>query len=286
MRQLKKPKLRQKDVFEECLSGVGALNLKLQLRLQAVTADIVNAAKDYDAKAEVGTLFQIKPFTGKNDAVVVGGVTKGELKDVYTTYMVKKEPARTIYTELRDLAPGRVCPLCGFGYVTTLDHYLPKSKFPLFSVLPSNLVPSCRDCNTGKQTEYAKTAGDQPLHPYFDPPELFSDQWLYAKVEETKPPSVTFFVSAPIAWDPISKNRVAAHFKNYDLPTRLSVHVTNELSSLRYELEYLPDEASRHDHLKQRAKASWEAHRNSWQTALHQALADSEWYCRQGFAEG
>ena len=39
------------------------------------------------------------------------------------------------------------CPFCGIGTVSTLDHYLPKSKYPALAITPKNMIPACRDCN-------------------------------------------------------------------------------------------------------------------------------------------
>lgn len=54
----------------------------------------------------------------------------------------------------------KICPYCGMSYITTvtkkngkvkteatLDHYLPKSKYPFLAMNIYNLVPSCRSCN-------------------------------------------------------------------------------------------------------------------------------------------
>lgn len=74
-----------------------------------------------------------------------------------------------ILKELRDHEL-RLCPSCGeAGSPNTLDHYLPKSKFPHFSVTPANLFPMCDACQTNK----ADLIGDETdpkffLHPYFD----------------------------------------------------------------------------------------------------------------------
>lgn len=63
-----------------------------------------------------------------------------------------------------------VCPACGeFGRPNTLDHYLPKGKYPHFCITPVNLFPMCDRC----QKEKLEKTGDeaQPrffLHPYFD----------------------------------------------------------------------------------------------------------------------
>jgi hypothetical protein len=44
-------------------------------------------------------------------------------------------------------APGRRCP------VNVLDHYLPKRPHGVPTIVPKNLVPCCRDCNTAKMDE-------------------------------------------------------------------------------------------------------------------------------------
>ena len=63
-----------------------------------------------------------------------------------------------------------ICPACGeLGRPNTLDHYLPKGKYPHFCVTPANLFPMCDACQRAK-LEKTGTA-DEPrffLHPYFD----------------------------------------------------------------------------------------------------------------------
>jgi hypothetical protein len=50
-------------------------------------------------------------------------------------------------------------PFCGVGHGSALDHNLPKTKFPQLLVVPLNLVPSCKNCNTGNNTVIA-VSGD------------------------------------------------------------------------------------------------------------------------------
>ncbi len=71
--------------------------------------------------------------------------------------------------QLRD-HPYTICPSCGeAGRPNTLDHYLPKQKYPHFAVTPANLFPMCDACQGGK---LAKTGDAQSpryfIHPYFD----------------------------------------------------------------------------------------------------------------------
>lgn len=52
--------------------------------------------------------------------------------------------ARKVYDKLRASSKG-ICPLCGIHGVDTLDHYLPKARYPLFSVNPKILYQLARN---------------------------------------------------------------------------------------------------------------------------------------------
>jgi hypothetical protein len=69
-----------------------------------------------------------------------------------------------------------VCPYCGFGEPTELDHYLPKTIYGELAIYPRNLVPSCSPCNNAKRTTVPGAApGPGLIHPYFQalPDEVF-----------------------------------------------------------------------------------------------------------------
>jgi hypothetical protein len=63
-----------------------------------------------------------------------------------------------------------LCPICGeAGRPNTLDHYLPKARYPHFCVTPLNLFPMCDACQLAKGNKTGNT--DSPrffIHPYFD----------------------------------------------------------------------------------------------------------------------
>ena len=286
MRALTIPTYDPKIVYQECINSIQK-DCDLRARLNEVTDKIVDAAMDYEQKAKAQLLYSIPQNNCKNDEIALGEVTKKELKDVYSLHMVERaKPARAIYDSLLSQSHLGKCPFCGFGQASTLDHYLPKAKYPQFSVLPFNLVPSCKDCNTGKSTAIATTAEGQSLHPYFDHQNFIDDQWLYAKVRETKPATIYFFVKAPEQWDDISKERVKAHFNAFKLNSRYSVEAGNELVSLRDVLvnycQLFGSEWVR-KHLEIEANSSASQHSNSWKTAMLQALVASDWYCDGGF---
>ncbi|XDF78617.1 hypothetical protein AAFX60_005655 [Aliivibrio fischeri] len=286
MRVVEKPIHAVRDVYQLCVNSISDNNTRV--RLNDISNIIEDCALEYEQKARVSNLYLVPPNYSDNNSIIVGEVTKKELKSIYSQHMVAAtKPARRIYDELMNLAPNGRCPFCGLGHVSTLDHYLPKSKYPFYSVLPINLVPSCKDCNTGKGAALATCAGEQPLHPYYDHQHYITEQWIFAEVIETIPLSVRFFVRPPEEWDPIFKSRVQCHFTDYNLSSRFAVEVADELSSLKYLLtEYIS--AAGVDAVKNYliGKASAEAnnHINSWLTALYQALAESNWYCQGGYA--
>lgn len=66
------------------------------------------------------------------------------------------------------LASTDVCPYCGFGEPTELDHYLPKASYGELAIYPRNLIPSCGPCNNAKRSIVpGLAAGPGLIHAYF-----------------------------------------------------------------------------------------------------------------------
>lgn len=78
------------------------------------------------------------------------------------------------------------CPICdcSFAYSqVTLDHILPKSKFPFLSITPINLVPTCYNCNMRKNDGIPSKV----LNPYFHGFSPFDYLTIIIKVNVEKP---------------------------------------------------------------------------------------------------
>jgi hypothetical protein len=62
------------------------------------------------------------------------------------------------------------CPMCGSAGGRSLDHALPRRRFPEFSILRENLVPACTICNSDqKRTTYRGSKRPKRfIHPYYD----------------------------------------------------------------------------------------------------------------------
>ncbi|WP_149087856.1 HNH endonuclease [Pseudomonas prosekii] len=287
MRAISPPTYSPEYVYDLCINSISDQNLRGRLLL--IRGGVFEAAQDYLIKAQTRRLFSIPSNFCQNDEVVIGAVTKAELKKTYSDHMVGVgKPARYIYDLLIASAPRRKCPFCGFGHATTLDHYLPKAKFPLLSVIPWNLVPACKDCNTGKSSTIARMESEQTLHPYFERRAISEEQWVYARLITSAPPVLEFFVSPPPYWDEIEKARVESHFIGYKLATRFSVEASNELAALKDVFNNLWDDLGAEGvrlHLRGVAHGKALQHVNSWDTAMYQALAASAWYFSGGFRD-
>lgn len=284
MRSIDIPENDIREVYEKCVEGVYLEDFTL--RLTTIKNNIVIESESYNEKAQNAEWFNIDNDEDvANEDILIGEVTKKELKNLYTQYMIGKgKPARSIYDHLLGRAPFGKCPYCGYGHARTLDHYLPKNGYPKFSVLPYNLVPSCRDCNTLKSTTSASTAENQTLHPYYDHVELTSEQWLYATIQDASL-SIEYYVSAPNNWTELSKQRVIAHFKEYDLEKRFPLEAADELATLNGQYTddlYLTDSEAVKRDLFSRAEGAYRANKNSWRTAMYQALGESDWFCNEG----
>lgn len=278
MRKLPKPIEDPIDVLLTCTYR--SRNMDLKSRLTAAKDVFAAAATQYEMAAASAQLHTLVP-----ECNVAGTVTCDEMKRVYNEQMVaKNSPGRPIYDRLLASPRFGICPLCGQRLVSTLDHHLPQASFPALVVVPTNLVPSCSDCNRTKHSAVPHKAGEQTLHPYFD--DVESDRWLYAEVLSAPAATLRFYVDPPAYWDPVKSDRVRYHFRLFRLARLYASQAGNELVNIRDRLSSLHKEAGRAKvemHLKSEADSRIAANCNSWQAAMYTALASNSWYCSGGF---
>ena len=101
-----------------------------------------------------------------------------ELYNLYDSVSInvnnlKKEIKEMTVTNPKTKA-GLICPYCGItrNSLHDLDHFMPRSKYPEFSILSNNLIYVCFECNqTFKKNEFldsSKPAIRKFLNPYYD----------------------------------------------------------------------------------------------------------------------
>lgn len=281
MRNLEKPLYDVRAYYIECLNGVR--DTKLKERLLRCIDNVEHAASNYAQKAQQHKLFEVVNFYQNTSTDSLE--SKEEFKKLYENQVAKKgRPGRKVYDALILLPRNKECPFCSVGRVKNLDHFLPKAFFPIFSVVPINLVPSCRDCNQDKNADFPTTLHEQTLHPYFD--DVSEVQWLYAKVIETIPPVIDYFTNESAIELNELQLKVNCHFNAYKLGDIFSDKAAEELSNIDDECRRLL-ESGGENYLKQYfldKKYSYaKNYKNSWQVAMYGALSESSWFCNGGF---
>ena len=276
MRSLLKPKTTGAETLELCSSSIRDEEIKqgLQKSIPLVT----QAELLYTSLGAESRLYSCCVVSNPD-------LTYDLAKHVYEQTFVRSTKTRNIYANLKKGCSNDICPLCGQGTVSQLDHYLPIANFPIFGLSPINLVPACSDCNKKKLTHTPDEAGKQTLHPYFD--NIDQDRWLFGAVVEEKPATVVFSIKAPSNWNDVKRARVATHFHIYKLDTLFAIHAAVEINNIRFELQNMaigqdfPSQISEHLHECARSRAA--VYQNSWQRATYEALAMSTWFCSGGF---
>lgn len=281
MKRLTRLEIESSIVYDACVSDIN--DQHLANKFIAAREDVLNFFSDYDQHATNNTLFSFpRCLRGNDDQLVVGGITKGELVDLYSSQLArKKSTARKFYDQVMMLAPSGKCPFCSCAPAETLDHFMSKSIYPAFSVLLLNLTPACFSCNKGKGFA-AINSDDQVLHPYYEPDLIETTPWLYAELIETVPASVRFKAIPPADWPPDLAVRLVNYFRDFKIAWRFGIEAASELSSQAAYLIDIQSPQERHNHLDRVARVERRDSKNSWKAALFEALAQSEWFQNEG----
>ncbi len=277
MMRLSEPKYSFETILDECIAGI-ARNPMLSKNLTSSKPFLIAEGNVYLNAAGAGKLHTILPVnTGVNtDPVVINTLKKSDLVKVYEQYFVPEtKPARKIYYALLNAAQEQ-CPFCGgIGTPRNLDHFLPKTHFPQFSVLPHNLIPSCRDCNMdGKGQEFATNEEDQIIHPYADKDIFFSEQWIFATYPQS---NGTFEYSAlpPDNWSDVDKARVRKHFKDFNLANRYRNKAAQQLRTVLLQINRMEQAGVDREVIKNvvlQSGVDAAPFANHWQKGMYQAL--------------
>jgi len=278
MWSLTPPGMDPGDTYDLCISRV--VEQPLARQLVRARPEVVAAAASFDVAAAKSEWYLLDAAKFKPIAT-----TSAQMKSTYSNRMVRaKAPGKPSYDMLITSAPHGICPLCGHRPVSTLDHYLPKSEFPLLAVTPRNLIPACSDCNHDKRDAQPKDALNQTLHPYFDNAD--DTRWLYAELQQVAPATVIFRADPDSKLGAVPAARIRNHFDALNLNALYAAQAAAELRSIELALQRAFDRAGApavRQQLHDQADSRRVVHANSWQVALYECLAGSDWFCDGGF---
>jgi len=176
------------------------------------------------------------------------------------------------------------CPMCGRGDVGTIDHYLPRSKFPEYSVLSANLIPVCGQCNLLKSSHFSTEAGRRFVHAYYDI--LPSHPVLIAHVRLNERLDLSFAIVEPPGLPADLLRVLQFHFNQLDLAVLFEKEGIRELTERYGEIEEAFERGPR-DLAEYLGAAARSARKkcgvHSWKTAMFAALEHHEAFCAGGF---
>lgn len=271
MIKVKKPYYKHKEILNDCLSNMNQGDRKS--RIISSQSAIREESIKYDEIAKDGELSSII-----KQNVISGGATKDDMVWLYTHKFVGGK-GRKYYDKLMLLPKNGICPLCGRRTVSTLDHYLPKTQYPIFAITPFNLVATCYDCNKSKSDKLVTTREEEGIHPYYD--NFDDDIWIKANLIESFPIGFTFYVDKPDSWDDVKYKRAKNHFNTLYLNRLYSSNAASEFTSYRYMIKILNKNGGE-ELIKKDLEAKIDSKRhvwlNSWEAAMYTALMNSEWF--------
>lgn len=166
--------------------------------------------------------------------------TKQEREDLlhcYESTAQALEDLKRLITERQNEGTRDFCPYCGIGAPRQFDHYLPKEKFPEFSVHSYNIVPCCGTCN-GKKSDVWLDANSAriflnfyidslPTAPMLEP----NVQWMVRKGKRV--PIVSFDLVRPARFSVTKFELIESHFERLELLSRYKDQAHTEFLVLR-----------------------------------------------------
>lgn len=112
-----------------------------------------------------------------------------------------------------------LCPYCSLDSTYQLDHFLPKSVYPEFSLYGSNLLPICGRCNQIKLNSVATRAGNRIfVLPSADA--FLRKDLLLATLAMHPVPHFTFSVDPAAPITAVERAQVERHFERLQLASR------------------------------------------------------------------
>jgi hypothetical protein len=162
------------DCFEVHKKAVDNKNSgELKDRLQLINPKIETEYKNFLEKFE----------NKKLDLLLPNSLLSLSKEDLLTLYNSQSSVIISLKANIQKLQIKTIvntCQNCTIDSANTLDHILPKSKFPEFVVNPKNLFPCCSTCNSYKVDSIKASQGQLFLNLYLD--DLPEEQYLFVDI--------------------------------------------------------------------------------------------------------
>lgn len=207
-----------------------------------------------------------------------------EIIDLQSCYgdNVEFNKKEVIIQKMQTVAMQAVCPYCGISEPDTLDHYLPKGKFPEFSVMSINLIPSCGTCNRNKGEKWLEDNTRRIINFYYDPvpKEKILNVVFEYEDESADIPEIAFSLTNEGAVAESFFKTIEYHFRDLKLFERFGKQVSDKISGIHHELMEGAIQLSvedQKDNIQRRINSLKKRFgQNHWEVCLYEEVLKSE----------
>lgn len=286
MKRLKKPEDTMEISFNACFEGMDTR--RARELFEPCLPELIRLEDEYNELGRSSNFHLVdQPVKSSFDnPIIIEKAEKNDFINLYTYYFVKKTPGRRVYNRIK-LIGNKRCAFCGgIGHVKNLDHFLPKAFYPQLSILPTNLVPTCLDCNLdAKGSSFSLLEDQQVIHPYLDDDCFFDEQWIKAELRVSDYLYLDFHAEPPDHWTEVAKARAIYHFETFGLSEKYRLQAGSVLTDIKAARKtsqqrcWTPETYS--EHLLELAQNL--SYPNDCRKIVCQTLSTSDWFCAYDF---
>ena len=207
--------------------------------------------------------------------------------DLHNLYDSKSQDTVNFKEQIREISR-RKCPYCSIGKESShLDHFLPRAKFPEFSIHSPNLIHVCSICNSKyKGDDVVNSLGERKFfNPYFDD-FIETIQFLKCeiKVENGIYPKFKFYIEDLSTTKNYEYKVIRNHFEAMHLQTRYKEQIVKE-EFKRFRNEYVDKKSRTYDEISlneikrdidKRIRGYQDENINNWEKVFWKSLKDSD----------
>lgn len=207
---------------------------------------------------------------------------EGVYEKLYSLYDSQED----LKDKIRAISETR-CPYCGITESPFhVDHYVPRGKYPEFSVLRINLIAACASCNVRfKGEKFVEKDERQYINPYFDD-FIENIQFLKCSIEvKGNYPKIKFSIDKDLEESNEYIFRIAKnHFDNLKLATRYKELARVEIFN-KFKNEYIDSDTLKFEEvtieelkkdIRKRLKGFREYNINHWERVFLEALEKAD----------
>lgn len=267
MKKINKPNIKQEDVC----SSFNKLEYQDRILEKSLKYDEIISEVECFYKEETNFIKNNKNFPDYMKKVYSSRFSNNKYTNIYE-----------YYNQIRSAE--KRCPYCNFytRQVRQLDHYLPKAVFPSLSIVVSNLVPICKDCNEIKDAYYSFDKSKQLIHPYYDTQVEDIFNFLQCCVIEDLNIGFKFYIKKLNSWDDVFYKKLKFHFEKLKIDDLYLSDFEAEFDIVFEELKMLYQEINDEQIVRENLQRKVDAYLNTksmpWRYAGFKSLLSCTWF--------